>query len=35
VFRAGDVEAAVLALASHIENGEFNQQAIQAFHASR
>ncbi len=28
VFRTGGVDAAVLALASHIENGEFNERAI-------
>jgi len=35
VFRAGDVEAAVRDLASHIENGEFNKKAIQAWNARR
>lgn len=33
VFRAGDVEAAVRALASHIENGEFNKAAIAEWNA--
>jgi len=35
VFRAGDVDAAVGDLASHIENGEFNKKAIQAWNARR
>jgi len=33
MFRSGDVEAAALALASHIENGEFNKLAILAWKA--
>ena len=33
VFRTGDVDAAVCALASHIENGEFNERAILAWKA--
>jgi DNA-binding GntR family transcriptional regulator len=33
VFRSGDVEAAARALASHIENGEFNKKAIQAWNS--
>jgi len=32
-FRTGDVDAAVLALASHIENGEFNKRAILEWNA--
>jgi GntR family transcriptional regulator, rspAB operon transcriptional repressor len=34
-FRAGDVEVAVRALASHITNGEFNQKTIQAWNSGR
>jgi DNA-binding GntR family transcriptional regulator len=34
-FRTGVVDVAVLALASHIENGEFNKQAILAWKARR
>jgi len=35
VFRAGDVDAAVRDLTSHIQNGEFNKNAIQAWNARR
>ena len=35
VFRAGDVDAAVRDLTSHIENGEFNKKAILAWNARR
>lgn len=35
VFRAGDIDAAASALASHIENGDFNKQAILAWQARR
>jgi DNA-binding GntR family transcriptional regulator len=35
VFRAGDVDAAIGALASHIEGGVFNQRAVETYHASR
>lgn len=34
VFRAGDVSAAVSALASHIENGAFNQKAVEEWNAA-
>lgn len=34
-FQSSDVEAAACALASHIENGEFNQNAILAWKARR
>jgi GntR family transcriptional regulator, rspAB operon transcriptional repressor len=33
VFRAGNLETAVQALTSHIENGEFNRQAITDWYA--
>lgn len=35
VFRAGDVDAAVQALASHIENGEFNERIVREWNAGR
>ena len=35
VFRTDGVDAAILALASHIENGDFNTQAILAWKALR
>ena len=35
VFRAGDVDEAVRALASHIEGGEINEQAVRAYYSSR
>ena len=35
VFRTGGVDAAVLALASHIGNGQFNEEAILAWKARR
>ena len=35
VFRTGDVDAAVGALASHIENGEFDKTAFAAWNADR
>lgn len=35
VFQTGDVEAAVGALTSHVENGEFNRRAIRAWAGAR
>lgn len=35
VFRAGDADAAIAALTSHIENGEFNRKAIRAWSNAR
>ena len=35
VFRSGDVDAAGLSLASHIENGEFNRKTIREWNSPR